>query len=597
MPRIDCLIAILSLVGLSLSLPVSSNETVIESDILEQKDTNKTYFTEQSDYQGPSDASTLFHIPGLTITENNGPLGKSEIRYRGLAGSRLKVDLEGLSLNNPLTGFSDANAMFLFAAQEIQASGQSLSINLPKVDYPFAKGIVGYGSHNSFKIGASFATPIGKYSSIYAASQFSSTDGSFAYSNPDLKPGPDNLFYRKNNDQSRYQTLVKYEYLAPTGSAHVLAAFNNHQGGLPGFAFSPTLNLRNKALFAGLSAGFTKKINQAEFKFKLSNSLFNYESNNTPDEHEKFLTSTHELNFSIDNLSLPEWLDMEIGEIIVVERSYDQKHTRIGGGLFIKRDMHFKGRLKPTLSAYFNMVGYHEHGLLFKKDFALTIEPTPNISITTGFTRSQRLPTFLELYANNRFFVSNEDLKKESIWDFQLGSNMRFGNHTRLQVTGFYGYLSDLIVYEPFMANKVRPKNIDTASRYGIDIGVNYEPNKWVMVESKNSLLRTKVKATNAPLPQSPAFLGLTRVRVGPQDILSLSLQSRYRTSSNANDYGTKTTKGYVLLDALLSSHFAELFTLSLSVTNILNVKHARDTYEMPLPGTIFFGQIEVGNS
>jgi len=591
MPRIDCLIVILSLVGLSLSLPVLSNETVIESDVLEQKDTNKTYFTEQSDNQGPSDTSMLFHIPGLTLTENNGPLGKSEIRYRGLAGSRLKVDLEGLSLNNPLTGFSDANALFLFAAQEIQASGQSLSINLPIVNRPFAKGVVGYGSHNSFKIGARFAAPVSKYSSIYAASQFSSTEGSFAYSDPDLKPGPDNIFYRKNNDQSRYQALVKFEHLRPTGSAHVLAAFNTHQGGLPGFAFSPTLSLRNKALFAGLSTGFTKKINQAEFKFKLSNSLFNYESD------EKFLTSTHELNFSIDNLSLPEWLDMEIGEILIVERSYDQKHMRIGGGLFIKRDMRFKGRLKPTLRAYFNMVGYHEHGLLFKKDFALTIEPTPNISVTTGFTRSQRLPTFLELYANNRFFVGNEDLKKESIWDFQLGSNMRFGDHTRLQVTGFYGYLSDLIVYEPFMAQKIRPKNIDTASRFGLDLGLNYEPNKWIMVETKNSLLRTKVKATNAPLPQSPSFLGLTRVRIGPEDILALSLQARYRGPSNANDYGTKTTKGYILLDALVSGHFAELFTLSLSVTNILNVKHARDTYEMPLPGTIFFGQIEVGNS
>ena len=597
MPRIDCLIASLSLIGLLLSLPASSNETVIESDILEQKDTNKIYFIDQSDKQASSDASMLFHIPGLTLTEHNGPLGKSEIRYRGLAGSRLKVDLEGLSLNNPLFGLSDANSMFLFAAQEIQASSQSLSISLPKVDRPFAKGIIGYGSSNSFKIGTSFGTPLGKYSRIYLASQYSSTEGSFAYSNPDIPRGPDNIYYRKNNDQSRYQALVKFEHLAPTGGAHVLAAFNTHDGALPGFAFSPTLNLRNKALFAGISAGFSKKIENAELKLKLSNSLFNYQSIDAPQEHEKFLTSTHELNFSIDNLSLPEWLDMELGEILIVERSYDQKHTRVGGGLFIKRDMRFKGRLKPTLSAYFNMVGYQDHGLLFKKDFALTIEPTPNISVTTGFSRSQRLPTFMELYANNRFFVSNEDLKKESIWDFQLGSNMRFGDHTRLQVTGFYGYLTDLIVYEPFMANKLRPKNIDSATRYGIDLGINYEPNKWVMLETKNSLLRTKVKATNAPLPQSPAFLGLTRLRVGPTDMLALSLQSRYRTSSFANDYGSKITKGYILFDALLSGHFAEFFTLSLSVTNILNVKHARDTYEMPLPGTTFFAQIEVGNS
>ena len=69
-----------------------------------------------------------------------------KLDHRGLSGTRLKFDLEGLSLNNPLFGLSDANSMFLFAAQEIQASSQSLSISLPKVDHPFAKGILGYGS-------------------------------------------------------------------------------------------------------------------------------------------------------------------------------------------------------------------------------------------------------------------------------------------------------------------------------------------------------------------------------------------------------------------------------------------------------------------
>ena len=149
----------------------------------------------------------------------------------------------------------------------------------------------------------------------------------------------------------------------------------------------------------------------------------------------------------------------------------------------------------------------------------------------------------------------------------------------------------------PLWQAKFARKISNRATRYGVDVGVNYEPNKWLSLESKNSVLRTKVKATNAPLPQSPTFLGLTRMRVGPEDMLALSLQARYKSSSFANDYGSKATKGYVLLDALLSGHFAEIFTLSLSVTNILNVKNARDTYEMPLPGTIFFGQIEVGNS
>ena len=581
--------------GLCLSLSALSNETLIESSVPEENNNKNTYLTEPSDKQQPTDTSSLFHIPGLTVTDSNGPLGQSEIKYRGLGGMRFKIDLEGLALNNPLTGFSDANAMFLFAAQELQATDQSLSISLPVVDHAFARGLIGYGSHNSFKLGASAGTPLGKYSSIFAASQFITTNGNFVFSDPDLPRGPDNIFYRENNDQHRYQALIKFQHQAPSLDAHVLAAFNSHEGGFPGFAFSPTKNLRNRAIFGGLSMGLSKKINKAEFKFSLNNSVFDFQ-NTDISEKNNYLSSTHEFKFSINNLSLPSWLSLELGQILVLERSYDQNHTRLGGGMFIKRQMRFSGKLKPTLSAYFNMTGYANHGLLFKKDFDLTIQPTPNISLSVGFTRNQRLPTFMELYANNRFLASNENLKKESIWDFQLGSTMRFGEHTRLQVNGFWGYLSDLIVYEPFMATKVRPKNIDTATRYGLDLSLNYEPLTWLALETKNSLLRTKVKATNASLPHSPWFLGLTRLRLGPEEIASLSIQARYRGPSNANDYGTKTTKGYILLDALLSGHIAKLVTLSLSVTNILNTKNARDTYEMPLPGTVIFGQIEVGN-
>jgi outer membrane receptor protein involved in Fe transport len=203
----------------------------------------------------------------------------------------------------------------------------------------------------------------------------------------------------------------------------------------------------------------------------------------------------------------------------------------------------------------------------------------------------------MELYAQNSFFVGNENLQKESTWDFQVASNFRLGEHTRLNITGFYGHLSDLIIYEPFMGTRLRPKNIAIASRMGIDLGINTEPFSWLMIESKNSLLRTRVAATKAPLPQAPMFLGLSRVRLGPEDIATLTLQTRYRTESNANMFGTKTTKGYILLDALVSTPIAHILTLSLSVSNIFNVKNARDTYEMPIPGTVFFAQIEVGNS
>jgi hypothetical protein len=575
------------------SFTILGDETIVESSALSTPDTKYNYIKESHDHEESSDSHILFHIPGLTLTEHGGPLGQSEIRYRGLSGSRLAIDIEGLSLNNPLYSFTDANSLFLFSALELQSSAQSLSITLLPIKDPFAKGIFGYGSHNSFKLGACAGTPLGRYSSFFAATQLSATNGDFSFSNT----GDKATFNRNNNDQQRYQALAKYNYDAPSTKAHLLAAFNSHEGGLPGFAFSPTNDLRIKSLFGGLSLGFTKKINKAEFSFTLAQSAFNFHSSEKTIEQEHLLSSTHEFTMSINHLGLPQWLDMELGHKIIIDHSYDHKESRIGGGFFMHRTMRFRGRIKPVIDAYFSMLGYHEHGLLFKKDFNFSIQPTHFLGLTVGFTRSQRLPTFMELYANNAFFEGNKNLSKESLWDFQLGSTLRIAQSMQLNIIGFWGHLSDLIVYEPFNALKLRPKNISSATRMGLDFTFDYEPKPWLLLSSKNSLLRTRIKATNSPLPQAPTFSGLSRLRLGPPDLLALSLQTRYKTSSNANEYGTKSTKGYALFDAILSTKAIDLISLSLSVTNIFNVKNARDTYEMPLPGTAFFAQIEVGNS
>lgn len=574
-----------------------ANQTVIESGTPEKNDAQYTYFKDKSDDQMPGDAAMLFHIPGLTLTETGGPLASSQIRYRGLANSRLRIDLEGLSLNNPTTGLSDANAMFLFAAKLLQTNAQSLSITLPTIDFPQAKAVFGYGSQNSIKSGASAGTPLDPYSSIFIAMQTSTTNGRFSYSSPDLnKDDPTNNYVRENNDQHRMQALVKYQRKTSTESEHALLAFNAHEGGIAGFGFSPTKNLRSKAIYSGFAAGVSKKVKTTELKANLANSLFDYGTSDVPKNDEHFLSSTHELTLGIKSLSLPKWLDMEFAEQLVLEQAYELNKTRIGGGFLMKRNMQWSSLLKPATFANFSMIGYHGHGLVFKKDFGLSIEPNDFISLTGRFIRNQRLPTFMEMYANNSFFVGNVDLKKESVWDIELGTNIRVGQHTRLQVTGFLGYLSDVIVNVRFLATKLRPINVETTRRHGIDLGLTVEPLNWLMFETKNSVLWTKVKATGAPLPQAPPFLGLTKVRLGFEDAFTLSLQSRYRGATTANMYGTLRTKPYALFDAWLSARFFDRIGLSLSISNIFNVKTAQDTYETPLPGTVLFGQFEVGN-
>ncbi len=289
-------------------------------------------------------------------------------------------------------------------------------------------------------------------------------------------------------------------------------------------------------------------------------------------------------------------MDFDLAQKIIIERAYEIDQTRVGGGLEMKRASHLSGRMKPTIFSNFSMIGYQTYGLVFKKDLGVSIEPNDRTSLTLRFARSQRLPTFMELHANNRFFAGNPDLEKESVWDLELGTNYQISQKARVHVSGFLGHLSNVIVYVPLLASKQRPINVDAAKRYGLDMNFAYEPLNWLLFETNNSLLFTRVKATNAPLPQAPPFLGFSKLRFGTEDFINLSLLSRYRGPTSANMNGTLKTKAYALIDTILSARVYKKVTTSFSVSNIFNIKTARDIYEMPLPGTIFFGQVELEN-
>lgn len=575
--------------------PSPDNQSLIEASIPSEIP-HSSYFKEKRDDQKAGDSAMLFHIPGLTLNETQGPLGPTELRYRGLANNRFRIDLEGLSLNNPINGLSDANSLFLFAARRLDTNVQSLSISLPEVSQPFARGIVGYGTQNTMKMAASSGVRIDKQSTIFSATQMSSTDGDFTFV-PKDKPRTSEPLTRLNNDQHRIQTVTKYQYRAEESSAHVLAAVNAHAGGIAGYAFSPTTHLRSEALFAGLGTGYKTKIHTSELSLGLSNSLFDYKSQDQPSANEHFMVSTHELSWGLDSLKLPPWIDLKMAQSFLVERAYSVDKTRLGGGFTMRRDMNFSGRLKPKTFATFGMTGYEKYGLLFKKDLGVSIEPLENMLLSARAVRSQRLPTFMEMYANNRFIAGNEDLDKESLWDFELGTKLSFFEHTSLQLTGYFGYVSNTIVYEPYMATRLRPTNTDSANRFGLDMDLSIEPSSWILFESKNAFLRTRIKATNAPIPHSPPFLGLTSIRIGPEDIGSISLSTRYKGASFANSYGAMRSDAYILFDALAAVPVGRFVALSLSVTNIFNTRTAQDSYEMPLPGTTFYGQISLGNS
>jgi hypothetical protein len=282
-----------------------TGHSLVEAEHLEDKPSEVIHFQEKSDNQNIDSNAALMHVPGLTVVDS-GPLSRSELHYHGLSNARYRIDLEGLDLNNPMNGMSDANSLFLFAAQQLIAGPQSLSLRLPNPREPVAKALFGYGSLHSFKIGASAGLPLGEYSSAFAAAQMSGSQGDFSFSSPDLPKGPENSFQRRNNDQQRIQALAKIQRQSDSGGAHLLLAVNGHEGGLPGFAFDPKESQRTETWFSGFNAGFNKKHKDVQFFVASSHSLFSYDAQNQAEIIDNFRASVHELSFSLKPLTLPQ---------------------------------------------------------------------------------------------------------------------------------------------------------------------------------------------------------------------------------------------------------------------------------------------------
>lgn len=561
--------------------------TIVEDEIIARKKNQKNYFKEKSENNQPNDSHVLYHLPGISLNNSSGPLSESQITYRGLNPMRLRINLESLNLNNPSLGFVDGNSMFLFAAQNIAIDGHKLLIKIPEFDRFKASGVFGYGSFNTFKIGAITGAPIGLDQNVFFASQFTKTKGDFNF-------GQD--FIRKNNDQSRLSLLGKYKKDTKTFMAQTLLAYNWHEGGAPDFAFSPTDNLRIKNEIFGLSFETAKIIDKTKFSFNNSNSIFKYHSKDDKDNIENILSSSHEFTFGLKSLKLPSFISLDFFEQFIIEKDYEHKKTRLAIGLLMSREVKFQGKLKPSIFSDFSFWGYSEHGLLSKSDFGISIEPITFLDLYFRFARSERLPTFMELYANNQFFKGNPDLEKESIWDLEFGTNLRLQNFLHLNITAFFGYLNKTILNVPYHAFLIRPINADVAFRKGLDLSLYFEGNRFFRFESKGSIISSYLKNTLAPLPSTPFFSGLSKASFGELDFIYLDLKSRYKSKTFADIHQTLASKGYIIFDALLGFKIFKIADLSFFVDNLLNQKDIKDSYQMPLPGICFFGQIQIGN-
>jgi outer membrane cobalamin receptor len=211
-----------------------------------------------------------------------------------------------------------------------------------------------------------------------------------------------------------------------------------------------------------------------------------------------------------------------------------------------------------------------------------------------AFARAARPPTLDELYAPRGFVLGNPALEPEVLSDVEGTLSVRLGAVLRARAALWAGRIDETILYLNRNAFEIAPENTGGAWRAGAEGALCISPAAALTLDTTIALLASRLDATDAALPLTPAFTAFTSLRVGPQDGGHLVARVTSRAASSATLFGTLVVPGYTLIDLIglypLSPHLA----LGVSVRNAFDVLDARDQNGLPLPGRLLFVSLEV---
>ena len=163
----------------------------------------------------------------------------------------------------------------------------------------------------------------------------------------------------------------------------------------------------------------------------------------------------------------------------------------------------FDDRLLVTLGVRYDLDTQPElYGDAFSPRIAAAFKVTDDFKLRAGFSRAYRFPSFSELYQNSYFFNvnpgptgsavplsvfnPNPTLKRESIYNFDLGAEYTISKELTVKADLYYSQIKDFIVLPivsnapPAVSTVTFENHPDDAMIYGGDIQFEYTLNEYL---------------------------------------------------------------------------------------------------------------------
>lgn len=603
---------------------------------------NIVFAVETIHFVAPEFASSLGEqVAGqraLRIVRQGAALDRQNLRIRGLGGSRLRLELDGIPLNDPsgypidLAGIDSGiiheatlssgpqsgtlgtgaigGVLALSSQSDAQGFAAAAHSEAGSFGYLSQRGQVRWGTEqNQLQL------------SIYQAM----SEGDFhyktiTYSADNALIGP--IKRRENNDRLRQQLSLKYQHHDGAWTSGSLLMWQNSQGGVAGLSGHETALSREENSSLMLAANAQYYFSRGLFSLKsmlreknswslLQGILGLYEN------REVMRSLWAQLGFKYLNLAGLFDLAVELEQELFLNaqgaNSLSRNQSRWAQALALRMDKSIRKNLALSLHLRWDALrdGIAEANVAQKMDLNhILLQPggaanlswaiLPVLALDAGVGRSFRAASFFEKYgAPGAYFTSNEKLRPET--GLQVDTALRWRQrNNQVKASIFAARMDETIIFLNRNAYDLRPENTGALWRTGVELSAQLHFGPGFSQHYIAEYLWTRLDISGQALPNTPALRFLSRTswqhRVLTSQLMAKTyFEAQARGASSGNLFGELALAPQASVNMGVALSLRKSSFISCQLLNILDAQSRMDMRQVPLPGRSWRCSLQLG--